>query len=165
MESFVSEAPQIPFVSYCVVCNVFLTMDELVYEKGQVFHRTCFDEHGKEFPDINYDQINQNSEAKVQLVKLRNLKVRQLEALEKLSTKSKPKTKRKSKSKRKKPKRKAGQKRKSSSKKKRVKKSPRKKKSAVRRRPKPKKRKKSGKTRKRIRRKPTRRRAKKRKRR
>ena len=90
MESFVTEAPPIPFVSYCVVCHVFLTKEEMVYEKGQVFHRQCFEEHGKEFPNVNRELTSQNTNAKLQLIQLKNLKARQIGVL---STSNAPKNK------------------------------------------------------------------------
>jgi hypothetical protein len=79
MEGFVTESPPIPFVSYCVVCKVFLTKDEMIYEKGHVFHKDCFEQHGKDFPIINQDLVSQNTNAKLQLIQLKNLKIRQLE--------------------------------------------------------------------------------------
>lgn len=117
MEGFVSEAPPTPFVSYCVVCNVFLTQEEMVYEKGLVFHKDCFAEHGKDYPVVNYALNSLNRNAKVQLVKLKNLKIRQMGGLDQKSSRSKPKIKSKS-SKKKIAKRKTVKKRKSSSKKK-----------------------------------------------
>jgi hypothetical protein len=136
MESFVIEAPPSPFVSYCVVCNVFLTKDEMVYEKGNVFHRDCFEKHGKEFPDINQDLISQNSNAKVQLIQLKNLKVRQLGTLNQSSFTPKPqaKAKTKRKSKKKRPKRKMEKKRRSSAKRKKTKKRSKKNRTSTKRR-------------------------------
>jgi hypothetical protein len=148
MESFVSKAPTTPFVSYCVVCNVFLTQDEMVYEKGHVFHKDCFEKHGKDFPNINHDLNSLNSNAKVQLIQLKNLKIRKLGGLTKDNSSSKPraKTKTKRKSKKKRPKRKKtkkqSRKKRASVKKRRVvkkrkksKKSSRKTKSGIRKRP------------------------------
>ncbi len=127
MESFVSEAPPTPFVSYCVVCNVFLTEDEMVYEKGHVFHKDCFEEHGKDFPEVDHALNSLNRNAKVQLVKLKNLKIRQMGGLSQKNPIAKPKVKTKKSSKKKRPKRKTVKKKKSSLKKKKTKQSKKKK--------------------------------------
>jgi len=156
MGSFVSEAPPTPFVSYCVACNVFLTQDEMVYEKGHVFHKDCFEKHGMDFPDVNHELNSLNSNAKVQLVQLKNLKLRQQAGLVKKSSRAKPKIKTKRKSKKKRPKRKTVKKRSSSSKIK-------KKRSTAKRRTATKKRKKPRKTRSGVRKRPSRRRLTKRK--
>ena len=158
MSSFVSEAPPTPFVSYCVVCKVFLTIDEMVYEKGHVFHKDCFESNGKDFPDVNHALNSLNSNAKVKLVQLKNLKVRQLGGIVQKSSASKPKLKTKRKSKKKRPKRKTVKKRRSSSKRKKIKK----KRSTAKRRTSTKKRKKPRKT-SRVRKRPSRRRSTKRK--
>ncbi len=145
MESFVNEAPPTPFVSYCVVCKVFLTEDEMMYKKGLVFHKDCFDQHGKEFPEVDQDLINQNSNAKIQLVQLKNLKVRQLGSSDQSSSSPKPKRKtakkRRSSSKRKKAKKRSSKKRTSAkrraatNRRKKPRKSARKSRRLVRRRP------------------------------
>ncbi len=159
MGSFVSEAPPTPFVSYCVSCNVFLTQDEMVYEKGLVFHKDCFEKHGIDFPDVNHELNSLNNNTKVQLVQLKNLKLRQQAGLVKKSSRAKPKVKTKRKSKKKRPKRKTVKKRRSSSKRKKIKK----KRSTAKRRTSTKKRKKPRKTRSRVRKRPSKRRSTKRK--
>jgi hypothetical protein len=159
MGSFVSEAPPIPFVSYCVVCNVFLTQDEMVYEKGHVFHKDCFESHGKDYPDVNHALNSLNSNAKVQLVQLKNLKIRKQAGLVQKRTASKPKPKTKRKVKKKRPKRKTVKKRSVSSKRKKT--YSRKKRSSGKKRTFTKKRKKSKKSSRKTRSKPRRRTAKK----
>ena len=167
MDSFVKETPPAPFVSYCVVCNVFLTKDEMLYEKGHVFHKDCYEEHGKEYPDVNHDLISQNNNAKVQLIQLKNLKERQLEGPNKSSSGPKRKTKTKRKLKKKRPKRKTVKKKRTSSKRKKIKKHSRRKRTSAKRRTATKKRKKSKrtirKTRSKIRKRPSRRRTSKKK--
>ena len=106
MGSFVSEAPPTPFVTYCVVFNVFLTQDEMVYEKCHVFHKDCFESHGKDYPDVNHALNSLNSNAKVQLVQLKNLKIRKQAGLVQKRSSAKPKSKTKRKAKKKRPKRK-----------------------------------------------------------
>src|SRR3989337_272513 len=76
MESFVSKVPAKPFVTFCVVCNKGVISEDMMYEKGRVFHKDCYDKYGKNFPAINQDLLSQSTNAKVELVQLKNLKVR-----------------------------------------------------------------------------------------
>ncbi|MGQ0790663.1 MAG: hypothetical protein ACT4NJ_00370 [Nitrosopumilaceae archaeon] len=101
MESFVSEVPAKPFVSFCVVCNKGVIIEEMIYEKGRVFHKDCYDKYGKNFPAINQDLLSESTNAKVELVQLKNLKVR-MAGTNPSSSISKPKTMKKSKRKTKK---------------------------------------------------------------
>jgi len=98
MESFVSEVPANPFVSFCVYCNKGVIKEEMVYEKGSVFHKDCFYKHGASFPAVNQELVNESSNAKVQLIQLKNLKIRMGGSS---STNPKPKRKTKKKLKRK----------------------------------------------------------------
>ena len=99
MGGFVSEVPTNPFVSFCVFCNKGVIQQEMTYQKGKVFHKDCYDKHGSSFPQINHELLSQNTNDKVQLVQLRNLKIRMMNSK---SKSKKPKTKKKSKSKTKK---------------------------------------------------------------
>ena len=76
MESFIGDAPTKPFVSFCVFCNKGVIKDAMTYQKGKVFHKDCYDKHGNSFPAVNHDLLSQSSNAKVQLVQLKNLQVR-----------------------------------------------------------------------------------------
>ena len=76
MESFVSEVPANPFVTFCAFCTKGVIKEDMIYEKGLVFHKDCFSQHGNDFPVINHDLLNQNTSAKVQLIQLKNLKAR-----------------------------------------------------------------------------------------
>ncbi len=106
MESFVSEVPAKPFVTFCVVCNKGVISEEMIYEKGSVFHKDCYDKYGKNFPAINQDLLSQNTNAKVELVQLKNLKVRMAGTNPSSSiSKPKPTKKSKRKTKKKRPKR------------------------------------------------------------
>ena len=78
MESFVSEVPAKPFVTFCAFCTKGVIKEDMVYEKGLVFHKDCFSEHGNDFPVINHDLLSQNTNAKVQLIQLKNLKARMM---------------------------------------------------------------------------------------
>ena len=100
MGSFVSEVPAKPFVTFCVACNKGVIREEMMYEKGKVFHKDCYDKYGKNFPAINQDLLSQSTNAKVELVQLKNLKVRMTGAnpsssilISKTTKKSKRKTK------------------------------------------------------------------------
>ena len=101
MESFVSEVPAKPFVTFCVVCNKGVIREDMMYEKGRVFHKDCYDKYGKNFPAINQDLLSQSTNAKVELVQLKNLKVR-MTGTNPGSSISRPKTTKKSKRKTKK---------------------------------------------------------------
>lgn len=101
MESFVSEVPAKPFVTFCVVCNKGVISEDMMYEKGRVFHKDCYDKYGKNFPAINQDLLSQSTNAKVELVQLKNLKVR-MTWTNPGSSISRPKTTKKSKRKTKK---------------------------------------------------------------
>lgn len=94
MESFVSEVPANPFVSFCVYCNKGVIKEEMVYEKGRVFHKDCFNNHGASFPAVNQELLNESSNAKVQLIQLKNLKIR-MGGSSRTNPKPKRKTKRK----------------------------------------------------------------------
>lgn len=76
MESFVSEVPAKPFVTFCDVCNKGVISEEMIYEKSRSFHKDCYDKYGKNFPGINQDLLSQSTNAKVELVQLKNLQVR-----------------------------------------------------------------------------------------
>jgi hypothetical protein len=76
MESFIGDAPTKPFVSFCVFCNKGVTKDAMTYQKGKVFHKDCYEIHGNSYPAINHELLSQSSNAKVQLVQLKNLQVR-----------------------------------------------------------------------------------------
>ena len=101
MESFVSEVPAKPFVTFCVGCNKGVISEDMMYEKGKVFHKDCYDKYGKNFPAINQDLLSQSTNAKVELVQLKNLKVR-MSGTNPSSSISRPKTTKKSKRKAKK---------------------------------------------------------------
>ena len=94
MEDFVSEAPAKPFVSFCVFCNKGVIQEEMVYEKGKVFHKDCYTKHGSSFPAVNQELLSESTNAKVQLIQLKNLQIRMKN---KKSSSRKTKTKKKTK--------------------------------------------------------------------
>ncbi len=77
MDSFISEAPEKPFLTFCVVCKKGVTRAEMKYVNGRVFHPACFEQHGNEFTVINPDILSKNASTKVEIVQLKNLKIRQ----------------------------------------------------------------------------------------
>ncbi len=77
MDSFISEAPEKPFLTFCVVCKKGVTRNEMKYVNGRVFHPACFEQHGNEFTVINPDILSKNASTKVEIVQLKNLKIRQ----------------------------------------------------------------------------------------
>ena len=100
MESFVSEVPAKPFVTFCEVCNKGIISEEMIYEKSRSFHKDCYDKYGKNFPAINQDLLSQSTNAKVELVQLKNLQVRRSgtnpsrrKSISRITKKSKRKTK------------------------------------------------------------------------
>ena len=94
MEDFVSEAPAKPFVSFCVFCNKGVIQEEMAYEKGKVFHKDCYTKHGSSFPAVNQEILSESTNAKVQLIQLKNLQIRMKN---KKSSSRKTKTKKKTK--------------------------------------------------------------------
>ncbi len=77
MDSFISEAPEKPFLTFCVSCKKGVTRAEMKYVNGRVFHPACFEQHGNEFTVINPDILSKNASTKVEIVQLKNLKIRQ----------------------------------------------------------------------------------------
>ncbi len=104
MDSFISEAPEKPFITFCVSCKKGVTRNEMKYVNGRVFHPECFEQHGNEFTVINPDLVSKNASAKIEIVQLKNLKIRQTGGLRPSNPRAK--------SNRKKPKRKTKKKRK-----------------------------------------------------
>ena len=153
MEGFVDEVPANPFVSFCVFCNKGVIKEEMVYEKGKVFHKDCYLKHGSSYPSVNQELISESTNAKVQLIQLKNLKIRMAGgsiSSGKPKTKTKKKTKRKAK---RKPKRRVAKKKKTSTRRKKTKKKSKRKSSkrrVVKRKTSTKRRKTSRKTKRRV---------------
>jgi hypothetical protein len=105
MESFVSEVPANPFVTFCAFCTKGVIKEDMIYEKGLVFHKECFNQHGNDFPTVNHDLLSQNTNAKIQLIELKNLKARMMGSTNFENPISNPKTNLKSDTKKSRPKR------------------------------------------------------------
>ncbi len=97
MESFVSDVPSNPFVSFCVFCNKGVIKEEMTYQKGYLFHKDCYEKHGSNYPQVNQEHLSQNNNDKVQLVQLKNLKIRMMGTSNPNRVKIKKKSKRKTK--------------------------------------------------------------------
>jgi len=152
MESFIGDAPAKPFVSFCVFCNKGVVKDAMTYQKGKVFHKDCYDKHGSSFPAVNHELLSQSSNVKVQLVQLKNLKVRTMGTSNPDSTKLKTKTRKKSKGKTKKrqPKRRVAKRKRTATKRRTSKRKPSKKRRMIKRRTTSKRKKTSRKTKRRV---------------
>ena len=90
------------YIGFCSFCNMGVERVEMAYKKNLLFHSICYDQQGKNFSAVDQEILYQTSNAKVQLVLLKNLKVRTMGASNLDSTKPKTKTKKKSKRKTKK---------------------------------------------------------------
>ena len=85
------------YIGFCAFCTMGVTRDEMAYKNNLLFHSNCYDQQGKNFPAVDQEILYQTSNAKVQLVLLKNLKVRMIGASNLNSTNPKTKTKKKSK--------------------------------------------------------------------
>lgn len=64
------------FVDVCVVCKKGVPRQVLVYQKGKVFHSSCFAQHGGSFPAPNHELDHLSARTRVELVLLKNLRAR-----------------------------------------------------------------------------------------
>ena len=90
------------YIGFCSFCNMGVERVEMAYKKNLLFHSNCYDQQGKNFPAVDQEILLQTSNAKVQLVLLKNLRVRTMGTSNPDSTKPKTKTRKKSKGKTKK---------------------------------------------------------------
>ncbi len=120
------------YVGLCTFCMIGVPRKEMAYKNSQLFHSICYEQQGKNFPAPNQELLKESSNAKVQLVILKNLKFRTGGDSSPSSPQPRPQPKKKSKPKAKKrrPKRRTAKKKRTS-----------KKRPAKRRRVKPKRRK------------------------
>jgi len=106
------------YVGLCTFCMIGVPREEMAYKNSQLFHSNCFEQQGKNFPAPNQELLKESSNAKVQLVILKNLKFRTGGDSSTSSTQPRPQPKKKSKPKAKKrrPKRRTAKKRRTSKK-------------------------------------------------
>ena len=90
------------YIGFCSFCNMGVERVEMAYKKNLLFHPNCYDQQGNNFPAVDQEILLQTSNAKVQLVLLKNLRVRTMGTSNPDSTKPKTKTRKKSKGKTKK---------------------------------------------------------------
>ncbi len=111
------EAPK-DYVGLCTFCMIGVPRKEMAYKNSQLFHSNCFEQQGKNFPAPNQEILKESSNAKVQLVILKNLKFRTGGDSSPSTPQPKPQPKKKSKPKAKKrrPKRRTAKKRRTSKK-------------------------------------------------
>lgn len=89
------------FVDMCVVCKQGVPRTEMEYQKGKVFHVQCFTDHGNTVLTVDPELAHLSARTRIELVQLKNLKIRtdreepQLEDVKQptIITKSKPKKK------------------------------------------------------------------------
>ncbi len=89
------------YVGFCAFCTMGVSREEMTYKNNQLFHSNCFEQQGKNFPLVNEELQKQTSNAKVQLILLKNLKARTTDISNISNTKSRPNPKNRSKPKRK----------------------------------------------------------------
>jgi hypothetical protein len=64
------------FIDLCAVCKQGVSKLDMVYKKGRVFHPQCFVNYGSTFPTPDTDLTSLNARTRIELVQLKNLKVR-----------------------------------------------------------------------------------------
>lgn len=65
------------FIDMCAVCKQGVPKTIMVYKNGRVFHQRCFETRGNLFPPINQELAQMSARTRIELVQMRNLKVRQ----------------------------------------------------------------------------------------
>ena len=81
------------YIGFCVFCTMGVTRDEITYRNNLLFHPNCFEQQGKNFPATNKDLATKQALAKIELVQLKNLKIRTVGPESTPSATSRPKTK------------------------------------------------------------------------
>lgn len=64
------------FIDMCAVCKQGVTKLDMVYQKGRVFHPRCYETQGASFPAIDQDLAQLSARTRIELVQMKNLKVR-----------------------------------------------------------------------------------------
>ena len=63
------------YIGHCVVCVKKVERNKMVYENNHLFHSNCFQQHGSEY-EATTDLMRDERRAKMDLVYLKNLKLR-----------------------------------------------------------------------------------------
>lgn len=79
------------YIGNCIACNKKVERQFMVYKNNHLFHSECFENQGNKFPSGNQELQKQTSNAKVQLVLLKNLKSRTTSGSKSSTTNDKPK--------------------------------------------------------------------------
>ncbi len=64
------------FVDICPVCKQGVSKTDMDFQKGKVFHAQCFTEHGSSFPTPDDELAYLSAKTRIELVLMKNLKVR-----------------------------------------------------------------------------------------
>lgn len=64
------------FIDMCAVCKQGVSRETMTYQKGRVFHQQCFEKQGSSFPTIDSELAQLSARTRVELVQMKNLKVR-----------------------------------------------------------------------------------------
>lgn len=90
------------FVDMCAICKQGVSREDMDYQKGKVFHTQCFTEHGSTVPTVDPELAHLSARTRIELVQLKNLKMRDdLEEPQPGTAKSKPAKRKKQASKKK----------------------------------------------------------------
>jgi len=63
------------YIGHCVVCIKKVERNKMVYKNNHLFHSNCFQQHGNEY-EATTDLMREERRAKMDLVYLKNLKLR-----------------------------------------------------------------------------------------
>jgi len=63
------------YIGHCVVCVKKVERNKMIYKNNHLFHSNCFQQHGNEYEAMT-DLMREEKRAKIDLVYLRNLKLR-----------------------------------------------------------------------------------------
>jgi len=64
------------FVDMCAICKQGVSRADMDYQKGKVFHAQCFTEHGNTITMVDPDLAHLSARTRIELVQLKNLKMR-----------------------------------------------------------------------------------------
>jgi hypothetical protein len=64
------------FIDNCAVCKQGVLRTDMVYLKSVVFHINCFEKFGSFFPTPDRELTTLNARTRIDLVQLKNLRVR-----------------------------------------------------------------------------------------
>lgn len=64
------------FIDMCAVCKQGVSKLEMIYKRGRIFHPRCFETQGFKFPSIDHDLAQLSARTRIELVQMKNLKVR-----------------------------------------------------------------------------------------